>query len=86
MNTIEGLWLQAGPVLSLRKKGEVMVPGHGHHIEIIEQLEKGNGRAAADALQRDIVEAHDQIFALLEQASPKDGTVSLAKSSVGPDR
>lgn len=66
MNTIEGLWLQAGPVLSLRKKGEVMVAGHENHIVIIEQLEKGKGAAAADALQRDIVEAHDQIFAILE--------------------
>jgi DNA-binding GntR family transcriptional regulator len=66
MKTIEGLWLQAGPILSPRKKGEAMVPGHQNHIEIIDNLEEGKGSAAADALQRDIVEAHDQIFALLD--------------------
>lgn len=68
MNTIETLWLQGGPVLSLRKKGEAMVPAHQNHALIIDYMEKGNGVAAADALRRDIVEAHDQIFAILEKS------------------
>lgn len=72
MQTIETLWLRAGPVLSIRKKGEAMVPGHLNHVEMIHHLEKGDGPAAAEALQRDIVEAHDQIFALLREAHSKD--------------
>jgi len=80
MNTIEAHWLQAGPVLSLRKKGEVMVPGHRNHAEILDYLEQGNGKAAADALQRDIVEAHELIFAVLDTAGPKDETVPMTAS------
>ncbi|MFB8343850.1 GntR family transcriptional regulator [Brucella cytisi] len=72
MNTIEAHWLQAGPVLSLRRKGTTVVPGHHNHREIIDQLEKGNGVAAADALERDIVEAHEQIFAILKKPEPKE--------------
>lgn len=72
MGTIEALWLKAGPVLSLRRKGDAMVPGHHNHIEIISSLEEGNGIEAAEALQRDIVEAHDQIFALLEESPAQD--------------
>jgi len=72
MNTIEALWLQGGPVLSLRKKGEAMIPGHQNHVLIVDHMEKGNGAAAADALQRDIVEAHEQIFAILERSHPKE--------------
>lgn len=68
MNIIEALWLQGGPVLSLRKKGEKMVPAHQNHALIIDSIEKGDGQAAADALQRDIIEAHDQIFAILEKS------------------
>lgn len=72
MNTIEAHWLQAGPVLSLRRKGTTVVPGHLNHCEIIDQLEKGNGVAAADALERDIVEAHEQIFAILTKPEPQE--------------
>lgn len=67
MNTIEALWLQGGPVLNLLKKtvrdGRTM---HPYHTMILDNMEKGDGLAAADALQHDIVEAHDQIFKILE--------------------
>lgn len=69
MNTIEILWLQAGPILSLRRAGDAMLPGHDDHVEILDQIGKGNGPAAAAALERDIVKAHDQIFAILEAKS-----------------
>lgn len=72
MNTIEAHWLQAGPVLSLRRKEPKFVPGHHNHREIIDQLEKGNGLAAADALERNIMEAHEQIFAILDKSDLKD--------------
>ncbi|MER9580840.1 GntR family transcriptional regulator [Mesorhizobium sp. M0276] len=74
MNTIEAHWLQAGPVLSLRRKEPKFVPGHHNHREIIDQLEKGNGLAAADALERNIMESHEQIFAILDQSDLKDRT------------
>ncbi|TIR30186.1 MAG: GntR family transcriptional regulator, partial [Mesorhizobium sp.] len=72
MNTIEAHWLQAGRVLGLRRKETRVVPGHHNHREIIDQLEKGNGLAAADALERDIMEAHEQIFAILEKSDLTD--------------
>jgi DNA-binding GntR family transcriptional regulator len=86
MDTIEALWLKAGPVLSLRKKGDAMVPGHQHHVEIINHLERGNGTAAAEALQRDIVEAHDQIFALLEKLHPRSARCGASTGCSRPDR
>lgn len=69
MNTIEILWLQAGPVLSLRRSGDVMLPAHDDHAEILVQIGKGNGVAAAVALEHDIVKAHDEIFAILAETS-----------------
>lgn len=68
MNTIEAHWLQAGPILSIRRNGTKIVSGHHHHREIIDQLEQGDGMAAADALERDIIEAHEKIFAILEKS------------------
>lgn len=72
MNTIEAHWLQAGPVLSLRRKGTKVLPGHHNHREIIDQMEKGDGVAAANALERDIMEAHEQLFAILNVAEVKN--------------
>ncbi|RWX60346.1 GntR family transcriptional regulator [Mesorhizobium sp. M2A.F.Ca.ET.039.01.1.1] len=72
MNTIETHWLHAGPILSLRRKEPNFVPGHHNHREIIDQLEKGKGLAAADALERNIMEAHEQIFAILDKCDLKD--------------
>ncbi|BAV52490.1 transcriptional regulator (plasmid) [Mesorhizobium loti] len=72
MNTIETHWLHAGPILSLRRKEPNFAPGHHNHREIIDQLEKGNGLAAADALERNIIEAHEQIFAILDKSDLKD--------------
>ena len=72
INAIEGHWLQAGPVLSLRRRGEAMLAGHSNHQAIVDELEKGDGAAAAAALERDIVEAHDQIFTILGARDKKD--------------
>lgn len=65
MNAIEILWLQAGPVLSVRRAGDIMMPSHDDHIEILSAIGKGNGAAAAAALEHDIVKAHDELFAIL---------------------
>lgn len=72
-NTIEMLWLRAGPVLSVSRKDNALHPGHDNHCDIIDQMEKGRGAAAADALERDIVEWHEEIFAILEASRPQAG-------------
>ncbi|WHO77367.1 MULTISPECIES: GntR family transcriptional regulator [Rhizobium/Agrobacterium group] len=72
MNTIEAHWLQAGPVLGLRRKETKVVADHQNHREIIDQLEKGNGLAAADALERNIIEAHEQVLAILNKSDLKN--------------
>lgn len=69
MNTIETLWLRGGPVLNLLKKTVDGRSKHPHHAMMIDGMEKGDGLAAADALQNDIMDAHRQIFSVLESSN-----------------
>jgi DNA-binding GntR family transcriptional regulator len=67
LGLIEGLWLRAGPMIRL-------VPGPGHfehsmrsHRAALKALERGDGPAARDAIERDLRDAAQDITRLLNE-------------------
>ncbi len=59
---IERLWLRAGPWLNIMRNEATLGLGLDHHLEVLEALRRGDGRAARRAIAADISDAADIIL------------------------
>lgn len=63
MSIIESLWMHSGPFLGLIFGSPGIQFGHDNHAEILRAVRRGDARAAAGAVAKDITDAADIILA-----------------------
>jgi DNA-binding GntR family transcriptional regulator len=63
MSIIESLWMHSGPFLGLIFGSPGIQFGHDNHAEILASVRRGDARAAANAVAKDLSDAADIILA-----------------------
>ena len=63
MSIIESLWMHSGPFLGLILGSPGIQLGHDNHIEILRAVRRGDAKAAAAAVAKDLTDAADIILA-----------------------
>jgi DNA-binding GntR family transcriptional regulator len=93
-NLIEGLWLRTGPLLTYQyPHAKPTYPGRHRHLDVLEQLRKGDAAAVRAAIQADTLEGGSGLLRLLidldegrlDEAKFEAG-VTLASSGLQPTK
>lgn len=80
LNSIRGLWLQAGPFLRHLSIGLKTIPAINHHRATLAAIQKRNPAKAREAISKDILEGMDF---LLRHAHFPDDALSAVKALGG---
>ncbi len=65
-NIIQGLWLRTGPLLTYQYPlAPPTYPGRHRHLDVIEQLQRGDGAGVSAAIRQDTIEGGARLLQLL---------------------